>query len=135
MMRSGAEGVVLPCCSYRSARSTRLPGQARRRDLTVHRVRGHRGGIVEVVAAGVLIWLALAVAVAAYGQSRGYPFFPLVVSGLVPGLGWALVLLGLTLAAGPHGRHCPICHRLVPTGRTSCDGCNYDFTDREVYES
>jgi hypothetical protein len=92
-------------------------------------------GIVEVVAAGVLIWLALPVLVALYGQSRGYPFFPLFVSGLVPGLGWALVLLAVTLAAGPQGRHCPTCHRLVPTGRTSCDGCNYDFVDRKVYAS
>jgi hypothetical protein len=65
----------------------------------------------------------------------GYPFFPLFVSGLVPGLGWALVLLAVTLAAGPRGRHCPMCHRLVPTGRTTCDGCNYDFVDRKVYAS
>jgi hypothetical protein len=72
-------------------------------------------GIVEVVAAGVLIWLALAALVPLYGQSRGYTFFPLFVSGLVPGLGWALVLLAITVAAGPHGRHCPMCHRLVPT--------------------
>lgn len=89
-------------------------------------------GIVEVVVAGVLIWIAFAVAVAAYGHSGGYPFF---VSSLVPGLGGALVLLALTLAAGPHGRRCPMCNRLVPTGRTSCDGCNYDFIDRKVYES
>ena len=92
-------------------------------------------GIVEVVVAGVLIWLALAALVAVYGQSRGYPFFPLFVSGLVPGLGWALVLLAVTLAAGPRGRHCPICHQLVPNGRTTCDGCNYDFVDRKVYGS
>lgn len=91
--------------------------------------------VLILIVAGSLIWLGVAIAVAAYGRSRGYPFFPLFVCGLVPGLGWALVLLGVTLAAGPHGRHCPLCHRLVRTGFTSCGRCNYDFVDRKVYES
>jgi hypothetical protein len=115
-----------------------LPALVHRGSITgssVHAAVLSSSGIVEVVAAGVLIWLALAAMVALYGQSRGYPFFPLFLSGLVPGLGWALVLLTVTLAAGPHGRHCPMCHRLVPTGRTTCDGCNYDFVDRKVYAS
>lgn len=91
-------------------------------------------GIAVVILAGALIWFASALAVAGYGQSRGYPFLPLFVTGLFPGLGWPLVLLAVTLAAGPHTRHCPMCHGLVPTGRTSCDGCNYDFVDQKVYD-
>lgn len=90
-------------------------------------------GIAVLIAVGVLIWFGGALAVAGYGRSRGYPFVPLFATCLV--FGWGLVLLAVTFIAGPHGRNCPMCHRLVPTGRTSCDGCNYDFIDRRVYAS
>jgi hypothetical protein len=57
-----------------------LPVLVHRGSITgssVHAAVLSSSGIVEVVAAGVLIWLALAAMVALYGQSRGYPFFPL----------------------------------------------------------
>lgn len=91
------------------------------------------GAALIFIVFGVLIWAGGALAVAGYGGSRGYPFVPLFASALA--VGWGLVLVAVTIIAGPLGRHCPMCHRLVPTGRTSCDGCNYDFIDRKVYAS
>lgn len=52
--------------------------------------------------AAILLWLAIATMVAGYGRGKGFPFFPLFVSAIFLGpVGWALVLLGIVLAAGP----------------------------------
>lgn len=58
--------------------------------------------IIDIsILAGGLVWLVLCVAVAAYGNGKGYPFFPLFISGVFLGpIGWPLVLLAVTIAAG-----------------------------------
>jgi hypothetical protein len=50
-----------------------------------------------VVAGSVLIWLGLAVTVAAYGRSRSRPFFPLLVAAL--SLGFPICLLALAVTS------------------------------------
>jgi hypothetical protein len=45
------------------------------------------------------VWLLFAAGTAEYGRSRGYPFFPLFIASVF--LGFPLVLLAVTLAAGP----------------------------------
>jgi hypothetical protein len=58
-----------------------------------------------VIAGGFVIWILLAAAAATYGSAKGYPFFPLFISALFLGpLGWALVLLAVTIGAGPRRR-------------------------------
>lgn len=60
---------------------------------------------IEIISgAAILVWLVLAVVVADYGRGKGYPFFPLFVSAVFLGpVGWAIVLLAVTVGAGPGG--------------------------------
>lgn len=55
------------------------------------------GRVESLIVVGVVIWLVLALMVAAYGGGFGYPFFPLFVSAVF--LGFPLVLLAVTIAA------------------------------------
>jgi membrane protease YdiL (CAAX protease family) len=64
------------------------------------------GARIAIVAAGaVIVWTVLAALVADYGRGKGFPFWPLFLSGLaLAPAGWALVLLGVTLAGGRESR-------------------------------
>jgi hypothetical protein len=58
--------------------------------------------IDATIVGAVALWLALSVAVALYGNARGYPFFPLFICAAFLGpFGWVIVLLVVTIAAGP----------------------------------
>ena len=57
--------------------------------------------IRSIAIAAALVWVGLAIAVAAYGYSRGYPAFPLFLASLFPVVGWATVLFVVTMVAGP----------------------------------
>ena len=67
---------------------------------------------VELIAlAAFVVWIVLAGAVAEYGHGRGFPWWPLFLCGLF--LSWPLVLLAVTIGAGPRKRQGP-----PPQGRT-----------------
>lgn len=55
--------------------------------------------ILIYIVAGYLIWTVLAIAVAIYGRSLGYPWCPLLLCGLT--IGAPLVLLAVTIGSGP----------------------------------
>ena len=58
------------------------------------------GSRLAVIAAGAfVIWLIAAFMTATYGTGRGFRFWPLFIAAVF--LGFPLVLLGITLAAGP----------------------------------
>lgn len=55
-----------------------------------------------IVVGSVAAELLLSILVALYGRWRGYPFFPLLVCAFFLGpVGWVVVLLVVTIAAGP----------------------------------
>lgn len=54
---------------------------------------------VLVVVGALVIWTAAAWVTAEYGRGKGFPFFPLFLSAWF--LGFPLVLLAITIGAGP----------------------------------
>ena len=67
------------------------------------------GARIAIISGGaLLVWLVLAVLVADYGRGKGFPFFPLFISAVFLGpVGWALVLLAVTIGAGPRRNGSP----------------------------
>jgi peptidoglycan/LPS O-acetylase OafA/YrhL len=61
--------------------------------------------IHNLVIAGALIWTVLAILVAMYATMKGYPGFPIFLAAVF--LGFPLVLLAVTVAAGPRREPAP----------------------------